>query len=138
MIAISAKWTASPRIAPAPPMSVAAGNGPDPTKRSMSGMWRPNATVRIIAKPMSRAPDTKVDTAIGFTIESVIRIPPRSAMFLAYHQLQPRPDVVDRTDLHVDQMHRQRNLADDVLGDVGRHFRGALGPADPDEPGAVE
>ena len=63
---------------------------------------------------------------------------PPSAMFLPYHQLQSRPYVVDRTDLHVDEMHRQRDVADHILGDVGRDFGRFLRPADPDEAGAVE
>ena len=35
-------------------------------------------------------------------------------------------------------MHRQRDVADDVFGDVGRNFRCFLGPADPDHPCRIE
>jgi hypothetical protein len=59
-------------------------------------------------------------------------------MFFSDHQLQSRPYVVDRTDLHVDEMHRQRNVADDVLGDVGWNFGRFLGPTDPYERGWLQ
>src|SRR3954453_16391865 len=120
MIAISAKWVTRPRTAPAVPISVADGIGPEATKRSMSGIWRPNQTVRIIANRMSSVPDTKVAMAIGFTIDGFIVLSPASAMLSSDHQFQSRPYVVDRADLHVDQMHGQRKVADHLLSDVDR------------------
>ena len=56
-----------------------------------------------------------------------------SQLGAAAHQLQARPGLVDRANLHVDEAHRQADLADRVLGDVGRNLRGFLRPADPDE-----
>ena len=47
----------------------------------------------------------------------------RSPQLLADHELQPRPRLVDRADLRVDEPDRQRDVAHDVLGDVGRHAR---------------
>src|SRR4051812_37278076 len=48
------------------------------------------------------------------------------------HQAQPRPGLVDRADLVVDEASLQRDVAHHVLGQVGRDARGALGPRDPE------
>ena len=64
MIAISAKWVARPSQAPAAPHSVAAGNGPEATKRSMSAGALPRIRLRIAANKMSSVPATNVAQAI--------------------------------------------------------------------------
>src|SRR3954451_11129538 len=48
------------------------------------------------------------------------------------HEAQPRPRLVDRADLVVDEPALERNLADDVLGQVGLDVRRALRPRDPE------
>src|SRR4051794_35251443 len=48
------------------------------------------------------------------------------------HQAQPRPGLVDRADLVVDEATVERDLPDDVLGEVRLHPRGALGPCNPE------
>ncbi len=52
----------------------------------------------------------------------------RSAQLLAYDEREPGPSRVHRADLDVHESERQRDVADDVLGDVGLHLRGLLGP----------
>ena len=51
---------------------------------------------------------------------------------------QARPGLVDRADLVVDQPGGERDLADDVLGDVGGDARGALRPRDPESAVGVD
>ena len=55
-----------------------------------------------------------------------------------YDEPQARPGLVDRADLVVDQPDRERELADDVLGQVGRHARRPLRPGDPQPAGRVD
>jgi len=50
---------------------------------------------------------------------------------LADDKLEPGPDLGDRADLHVDEPKRQSHLANDILGDRGRHFGGLLWPGYP-------
>src|SRR6478672_10966307 len=52
----------------------------------------------------------------------------------AADELEAGPRLVDGGDLDVDEAGGECHLADDVLGHVGRHPRGLLGPADPDHP----
>ena len=47
------------------------------------------------------------------------------------HQTQAAPRLVDRADLVVDQAGRQRDVADRLLGHVGRELRRLLRPRDP-------
>src|SRR5436189_3190617 len=47
------------------------------------------------------------------------------------HQLEPRPGLVDGAYLHVDELHRQGNLADHVFSDVRRDLRRFLRPREP-------
>src|SRR5579859_727941 len=51
------------------------------------------------------------------------------------HQAKSRPSLVDSAHLVVDQARRQRDLPDHVVGHVGGHLRGALGPRDPEPAG---
>jgi hypothetical protein len=54
-------------------------------------------------------------------------------MLLADHQLQPRPDVVNRADLDIDQCASgQHDLPDDIFGHVGLDLARALRPGHPD------
>ena len=62
------------------------------------------------------------------------RQPSQRPMLAPPDELQPRPGLVDRRDLDVHEPERQRDLAHDVLRDVGRHLRGALRPCDPERP----
>ena len=55
-----------------------------------------------------------------------------TAQLLADHELEARPHLADRADLHVDEADGQRELADRVLGDVGRDLRRFLRPRNPD------
>src|SRR6188472_4145412 len=55
-----------------------------------------------------------------------------SAEFLANHQLQARPDLIDCTDLDIDQpAGRQHDLSNDVLGHISLDLARPLGPGDP-------
>ena len=46
-----------------------------------------------------------------------------SPILLPDHQLQARPGLVDRADLDVDQSQRKSDVADGVLGNLGRNAR---------------
>lgn len=56
---------------------------------------------------------------------------PIGAVFLAYDEPQAGPRLVYRADLVVDESGGEYDLAQYVLGDVGGHAGGALGPRDP-------
>ena len=53
---------------------------------------------------------------------------PVSRVRLPDDQLESRPDLVDGTNLDVRKAEWQGNLTHHVLGDVGRHLGGLLGP----------
>jgi phosphatidylglycerophosphate synthase len=57
--------------------------------------------------------------------------PAPTTKFFPDHQLQAGPHVVHGAHLHVHEPRRQRNLPDDVLGDVGFHLRRLLWPRHP-------
>ena len=56
----------------------------------------------------------------------------------AVHEPQPRPRVVDRAHLVVDETVRETDVAHDVLGEVGRDVRGLLRPRDPQPAGGLD
>ena len=58
-------------------------------------------------------------------------------MLAADDQAQPRPGLVDRAHLVVDEAGGQRDVADGLLDDVGRDARGFLGPRDPQAGGIL-
>ena len=47
------------------------------------------------------------------------------------YQFETGPNLADRADLDVHKTQRERQFPDRVLGDIGGHFRGLLGPGDP-------
>src|SRR5215217_6467356 len=56
------------------------------------------------------------------------------AQILANDELEARPDLVHRADLDINIAHRQRDIANDVFGDVGRHPGRFFRPRYPDHP----
>src|SRR5262245_33338055 len=54
------------------------------------------------------------------------------APLLADDELQPRPGLVDRRDLHVDKVELQGLAAHNIFGNVGCDLRGLLRPRHPD------
>src|SRR6476469_3042172 len=155
MIAISAKWTTSPRTAPPVRMFTASGKGPEATKRSMSPIFRPNATVRIIANKMSSVPLIAVAMAIGRSMDPPVRQLELRRQ-LASHQLREkafvrgakigkanrlRPSAVDEVENHcvpalgADRHCEQLGLVRDGANAVrvgGRHDVAALVLAEQD------
>src|ERR1700679_3129870 len=57
---------------------------------------------------------------------------------LADDQLEAGPNLADGADLDVHEPHREGNVSNRILGDVGLDLRGLLGPRDPDEPRGLE
>jgi len=56
----------------------------------------------------------------------------RSPKCFSENQLEPGPYVRDGADLHVNEAHRKRDLADDILGDICWYLGRLLWPGDPD------
>src|SRR5687768_1116453 len=48
------------------------------------------------------------------------------------YELEAGPDLAHGADLDVDEAHGERDFADHVFGDIGRHLRRTLWPRDPD------
>src|SRR5262245_3606961 len=60
------------------------------------------------------------------------------AVFETDDQAQARPRVVDGADLVVHEARGQRDVSDDVFGEVGLDAGGLLGPGDPEAAVLVE
>src|SRR5689334_3150087 len=124
MIPIRVKWTARPRTEPAAPQSVAGGKGPEATKRSIAAGSRPRQRVSRTANKMSRVPQMAVAMTSGRNMSEMVAGAARTSSFLSANvailppndQFQAGPGLVDRADLHVDELHRQRHVPDRVLG----------------------
>src|SRR6476659_4836562 len=146
MIAIRVKWTARPSIEPAAPQSVAGGNGPEATKRSIAAGSRPRHRVSKTANRISRVPQMAVAMTSGRNMGGMVPAAALTSSFLSVNvailppndQFQARPGRIDRAHLHIDQAHRKADVSDHVLRYVGRNLRYLLRPADPDHPGGVE
>src|SRR3954451_6329528 len=111
MIPIRVKWTTSPSAEPAGPQSVAGGNGPEATKRSIAAGSRPRHSVRMMANRMSKVPQMAVAIASGRNMGVMVADAGRASSFLSANvailppndQFQAGPYLVDRADLHVHQ-----------------------------------
>src|SRR5262249_52363963 len=49
-------------------------------------------------------------------------LPVALPQLLANHQLQSRPNLIHRADFDINIAHRQRDIANDIFGDIGWHL----------------
>src|SRR5262245_25770041 len=100
---------------------------------SWSGSWRRGYRVHPIRRSRWRWVSAWRWPPRGMSYRSR-RLRANVAILPPNDQFEARPGGIDRTHLHVDQSHRQADVADHVLTDVGRNLGGFLRPADPDHP----
>ena len=91
------------------------------------------------AMPLTRSAKLFMGLEAGVSAVTVLIVAARAINILGQLASLPAPDEpearprrVDRRDLRVDEPERKRDLADDVLGHVGRHLRRTLRPRDPE------